>query len=54
MFCSQVSWATGGCEPFDERLLTPIMRSKSWKRSVGLELKTKDIIYKSVQGDEKN
>lgn len=26
-----VSWATGGCEPFDERLLTPFLRSKSWK-----------------------
>lgn len=26
-----VSWATGGCEPFDERLLTPLLRSKHWK-----------------------
>jgi hypothetical protein len=26
-----VSWATGGCEPFDERLLTPLLRSKGWK-----------------------
>lgn len=26
-----VSWATGGCEPFDERLLTPFLRSKLWK-----------------------
>lgn len=26
-----VSWATGGCEPFDERLLTPLLRSKLWK-----------------------
>jgi solute carrier family 5 (sodium-coupled monocarboxylate transporter), member 8/12 len=26
-----VSWATGGCEPFDERLLTPLMRSAAWK-----------------------
>lgn len=26
-----VSWLTGGCEPFDERLLTPLLRSKQWK-----------------------
>jgi solute carrier family 5 (sodium-coupled monocarboxylate transporter), member 8/12 len=26
-----VSWATGGCPPFDERLLTPLLRSKMWK-----------------------
>ena len=26
-----VSWATGGCEPFDERLLTPFFRSQAWK-----------------------
>lgn len=26
-----VSWATGGCEPFDELLLTPLLRSKLWK-----------------------
>jgi solute carrier family 5 (sodium-coupled monocarboxylate transporter), member 8/12 len=29
-----VSWATGGCEPFDELLLTPLMRSKNWKDKV--------------------
>jgi solute carrier family 5 (sodium-coupled monocarboxylate transporter), member 8/12 len=26
-----VSWLTGGCEPFDELLLTPLLRSKAWK-----------------------
>lgn len=26
-----ISWATGGCEPFDERLLTPFRRSKNWQ-----------------------
>lgn len=29
-----VSWATGGCEPFDERLLTPFRRSKNWKDNI--------------------
>lgn len=29
-----VSWATGGCEPFDERLLTPLLRSKLWKEKM--------------------
>lgn len=28
-----VSWMTGSCEPFDERLLTPFLRSKKWKES---------------------
>lgn len=26
-----VSWLTGGCDKFDERLLTPLFRSKEWK-----------------------
>lgn len=26
-----VSWFSGGCEPFDERLLAPFMRSKNYK-----------------------
>lgn len=26
-----VSWITGGCEPFDERLLTPLIRGGNWK-----------------------
>jgi hypothetical protein len=25
-----VSYLTGGCEPFDERLLTPLCRSRNW------------------------
>lgn len=29
-----VSWATGGCAPFDERLLTPLLRSKMWKEKM--------------------
>lgn len=32
-----VSWATGGCEPFDEKLLTPMMRSKLWKEKYEIE-----------------
>lgn len=29
-----VSYFTGGCEAFDERLLTPLCRSKNWKEKV--------------------
>lgn len=32
-----VSWATGGCAPFDERLLTPLLRSKSWKEKIEVD-----------------
>lgn len=32
-----VSWATGGCEPFDERLLTPFLRSKCWKEKYEID-----------------
>lgn len=32
-----VSWATGGCEPFDERLLTPLLRSKGWKEKYAVD-----------------
>lgn len=35
-----VSWATGGCEPFDERLLTPFLRSKSWKEKNEIDKRT--------------
>lgn len=35
-----VSWATGGCEPFDERLLTPLLRSKLWKEKNESEKRT--------------
>lgn len=27
-----ISYMTGGCEPFDERLLTPLRRSRNWKQ----------------------
>lgn len=32
-----VSYATGGCAPFDERLLTPFARSKLWKEKYEIE-----------------
>lgn len=41
-----VSWFTGGCEPFDERLLAPPMRSKNWKATENVV--GKDTIYKEV------
>lgn len=31
MIALPMSWATGRCEPFDERLLTPLIRSGNWK-----------------------
>lgn len=34
-----VSWATGGCDNFDERLLTPLLRSKEWKEKNQKNLK---------------
>lgn len=34
-----VSWATGGCAPFDERLLTPLLRSKEWKAKYQTDVK---------------
>lgn len=42
-----VSWFTGGCEPFDERLLAPFMRSKNSKMGEGV-LNKKDILYKEI------
>ena len=44
-----VSWATGGCEPFDERLLTPLVRSKNWKDKIKNDDK---IYYENVKIDE--
>lgn len=44
-----VSWATGGCDPFDERLLTPLARSKLWKEKHELE---KRIHLNNEQLDE--
>lgn len=40
-----VSWATGGCEPFDERLLTPLIRSKNWKAEKVDDIKLKVTLY---------
>lgn len=46
-----VSWATGGCEPFDERLLTPFMRSQNMKEKIRdeKESKLKETIYQKVE-----
>lgn len=40
-----VSWATGGCEPFDERLLTPLLRSKNWKNN---DVELKETFYEKL------
>jgi solute carrier family 5 (sodium-coupled monocarboxylate transporter), member 8/12 len=42
-----VSYFTGGCEKFDERLLAPFVRSKNWQ-STTEDVTNKDIIYKEV------
>lgn len=44
-----VSWMTGGCEPFDERLLTPFLRSKNWETK---EEKVKEAFYETVELNE--
>lgn len=41
-----VSWFTGGCEPFDETLLAPFMRSKNYKPREVPE--RKEVDYKEV------
>lgn len=41
-----VSWFTGGCESFDERLLAPFRRSKNWK--MGESVAEKDVLYKEI------
>lgn len=41
-----VSWFTGGCEPFDERLLAPFMRNKNWK--MGDNVVKKDALYREI------
>lgn len=41
-----VSWFTGGCGPFDERLLAPPMRSKNWKTKEIVP--GKETIYEEV------
>ncbi|XP_070495051.1 sodium-coupled monocarboxylate transporter 1-like [Chironomus tepperi] len=38
-----VSHMTGNCEPFDERLLAPICRSKNWKEKSRKELESKKM-----------
>lgn len=42
-----VSWATGGCEPFDERLLTPFVRSKNWE-TASMNEKQNNVYYQKV------
>lgn len=44
-----VSWATGGCEPFDERLLTPLVRSKNWKAKNREDAKLKETFYDKLE-----
>lgn len=41
-----VSWFTGGCDSFDERLLAPFRRSKNWKMGEGVA--KKDLLYKEI------
>lgn len=41
-----VSWFTGGCDAFDERLLAPFMRSKNWK--MGENPVKHDAMYKEI------
>lgn len=43
-----VSWFTGGCKPFDERLLTPLRRSKNWQPTESIAVVKKDVLYKEV------
>ncbi|CRK94412.1 CLUMA_CG007919, isoform A [Clunio marinus] len=49
-----VSWMTGGCEEFDERLLTPFMRSKNWKIENEKEKNKKEILYDNLNLKEFN
>lgn len=49
-----VSWATGGCEPFDERLLTPLMRSKNWEQKSQDDDKLKAVFYNKLQINKEN
>lgn len=41
-----VSWVTGGADAFDERLLTPFMRSQNWKDKNNFE---KATFYENVE-----
>lgn len=45
-----VSWFTGGCESFDERLLAPFRRSKNWK--MGEVVPMKDVLYAEIHLDD--
>ena len=42
-----VSWLTGSCEPFDERLLTPLLRSQNWNEKK--EKLATEAIYEKVE-----
>ena len=45
-----VSWFTGGCESFDERLLAPFRRNKNWKMGEGVA--KRDVLYKEIHLDD--
>lgn len=42
-----VSKLTGGCEPFDERLLTPLLRSQKWKEKN--QKKAAEAFYEKIE-----
>ena len=43
-----VSWATGGCEPFDEILLTPLARSRNWKLKMENQKDNQEVFYEKL------
>ena len=42
-----VSFFTGGCEPFDERLLAPFRRNKNWQAKPSVK-PLNDVLYREV------
>ena len=40
-----ISWLTGGCKPFDERLITPFLRKQDWEKNI---TETKQALYKKL------
>lgn len=47
-----VSYFTGGCESFDERLLAPFRRSDNWKNNEKAAVQ-KEVIYKEIHALER-